>query len=92
MDDRQLATRKTSARLDWQLTRTTNSLPCRHLVCRSWEIVLICDDSGSMNTPLNNSNGSAFAKSVSRWDELKQTVSIIVDIAAVMDKDGECAR
>ena len=44
-----------------------------------------------MNTPLNNSNGSAFAKSVSRWDELKQTVSIIVDIAAVMDKDGECA-
>lgn len=53
--------------------------------------MLICDDSGSMNTPLSNSNGSAFAKSVSRWDELKQTVGIIVDIAAVMDKDGECA-
>ena len=73
----------------WQLTRKIRCLSSS--LCRSWEIVLICDDSGSMNTPLNNSNGSAFAKSVSRWDELKQTVSIIVDIAAVMDKDGECA-
>lgn len=50
-----------------------------------WEIVLILDDSGSMNTPLKNQNGaSAFAKSMTRWDELKQTVGIIVDIGAVM--------
>ena len=54
-----------------------------------WEIVLILDDSGSMNTPLQNQGGaSAFAKSVTRWDELKQTVGIIVDIGAVMDRDG----
>src|SRR4051812_34223468 len=42
-----------------------------------------------MNTPLTDQgNASAFAKSVTRWDELKHTASIIVDIAAVMDKDG----
>lgn len=55
-----------------------------------WEIVLILDDSGSMNTPLKDQGGaSAFAKSITRWDELKVTTSIIVDIGAVMDKDGE---
>lgn len=55
-----------------------------------WEIVLILDDSGSMNTPLNNqgSNASPFSPSITRWDEMKQTASIIVDIASVMDKDG----
>jgi hypothetical protein len=90
-----------------------------------WEIVLILDDSGSMNTPLKQqgTNASPFAKSITRWDELKQvgigswallrlalqarnlrvhsagpaccpvppylqTVSIIIDIGAVMDKDG----
>ena len=54
-----------------------------------WEIVLILDDSGSMNTPLKDQGGaSAFARSITRWDELKNTVSIIVDIGAVMDKDG----
>jgi len=52
--------------------------------------VLILDDSGSMNTPLKEQgpNANAFSKSTTRWDELKQTVGIIVDIGAVMDKDG----
>ena len=47
-----------------------------------FEIVLILDDSGSMNTPLadQGANASPFAKSVTRWDELKQTAGIIVDI------------
>jgi len=53
-----------------------------------WEIVLILDDSGSMNTPLAQQQGGAFAQSQTRWTELKQTVSIIIDIASVMDKDG----
>ena len=55
-----------------------------------WEIVLILDDSGSMNTPLKQANAGAspFAKSITRWDELKSSVGIIVDIGAVMDKDG----
>lgn len=54
----------------------------------SFEIVLILDDSGSMATPLQQPGAGAFARTVTRWDELKQTVGIIVDIAAIMDKDG----
>jgi len=54
-----------------------------------WEIVLILDDSGSMNTPVKQGAGaSPFARSITRWDELKSSVGIIVDIGAVMDKDG----
>ncbi|CAF1117057.1 unnamed protein product [Adineta steineri] len=45
------------------------------------EIVLLCDDSGSMNTPLQSSNQT-------RWDELKSLVNIIADICAVMDSNG----
>jgi len=52
-----------------------------------YEIVFICDDSGSMNTPLGDLAGP-FVKVPSRWDELKQTVSIVVDIASVLDPDG----
>jgi len=52
-----------------------------------YEIVFICDDSGSMNTPLGDLSGP-FDKMPSRWDELKQTVSIVVDLASVFDPDG----
>jgi len=45
------------------------------------EIVILCDDSGSMNTPLQGSNQT-------RWDELKSVVSIVTDISAVMDANG----
>ncbi|CAF4604449.1 unnamed protein product, partial [Rotaria sp. Silwood2] len=38
-----------------------------------YEIVFICDDSGSMNTPLGY--------------ELKQTISIVIDLASVFDPD-----
>ncbi|CAF3830554.1 unnamed protein product [Rotaria sp. Silwood1] len=56
-------------------------------VLEGYEIVFICDDSGSMNTPLGDLSGP-FDKKPSRWDELKQTVSIVVDIASVFDPDG----
>ncbi|CAF3487691.1 unnamed protein product, partial [Rotaria sp. Silwood2] len=45
------------------------------------EIVVLCDDSGSMNTPLQGTNQT-------RWDELKSLVNIVVDICAVMDSNG----
>ncbi|CAF1563811.1 unnamed protein product [Rotaria sp. Silwood1] len=45
------------------------------------EVVLLCDDSGSMNTPLQGTNQT-------RWDELKSLVNIVVDICAVMDSNG----
>jgi hypothetical protein len=56
-----------------------------------WDVVMILDDSGSMNTPLAQQSGGAFAKSQTRWTELKQTVQIIIDIGAVLDKDGLCS-
>jgi hypothetical protein len=52
-----------------------------------FEIVFIVDDSGSMNTPLGDITGP-FDHNPTRWDELRQTVSIVVDIASVFDPDG----
>ncbi|CAF3005535.1 unnamed protein product [Rotaria sp. Silwood2] len=52
-----------------------------------YEIVFIVDDSGSMNTPLGDITGP-FDRNPTRWDELRQTVSIVVDIASVFDPDG----
>ncbi|UJR15300.1 hypothetical protein I4U23_002253 [Adineta vaga] len=52
-----------------------------------YEIVFIVDDSGSMNTPLGDITGP-FDQNPTRWDELRQTVSIVVDIASVFDPDG----
>ncbi|CAF1260525.1 unnamed protein product [Rotaria magnacalcarata] len=52
-----------------------------------YEIVFIVDDSGSMNTPLGDLAGP-YDRNPTRWDELRQTVSIVVDIASVFDSDG----
>ncbi|UJR31198.1 hypothetical protein I4U23_018703 [Adineta vaga] len=52
-----------------------------------YEIVFIVDDSGSMNTPLGDVS-NPYDQSPRRWDELRQTVSIVVDIASVFDPDG----
>ncbi|CAF1574525.1 unnamed protein product, partial [Didymodactylos carnosus] len=48
-----------------------------------FEIVFICDDSGSMGEIT-----TAFERRSTRWDELKQTVSIVVDVCNVLDPDG----
>ena len=55
---------------------------------QGYEIVLICDDSGSMNTPVTTPGSNPYGKLPTRWDELKQTVSIIIDISAVLDENG----
>ncbi|CAF0900975.1 unnamed protein product [Rotaria sordida] len=52
-----------------------------------YEIVFLCDDSGSMGTAVGDTN-NAFAVRSTRWDELKQIVSITVDIGSVLDPDG----
>mmetsp|Transcript_135579 Transcript_135579/g.377582 ORF Transcript_135579/g.377582 Transcript_135579/m.377582 type:complete len:260 (+) Transcript_135579:59-838(+) len=48
-------------------------------VLKDYDIAIIADDSGSMRSRIG---------SVSRWDELKDTVSQIVDIATCFDTDG----
>ncbi|CAF4130320.1 unnamed protein product [Rotaria sp. Silwood2] len=52
-----------------------------------YEIVFICDDSSSMNTELSDVSGP-YKKAPTRWNELKQTVSIVVDLASTLDPDG----
>ena len=48
-----------------------------------FEIVCIIDDSGSMKTPLNDHTGHA-----TRWDELKNIINTVMDIALTFDDDG----
>ncbi|CAF0947456.1 unnamed protein product [Adineta steineri] len=54
---------------------------------RDFEIVFICDDSGSMKAPLHDVTNS-YGIQRTRWDELKQLVSIGVDSAFIFDPDG----
>jgi hypothetical protein len=54
-----------------------------------WEIVIICDDSGSMASASDAfPTSDPFAQKLSRFDELKRIVEQIMDIACVMDSDG----
>jgi len=54
-----------------------------------WEIVIICDDSGSMGSASDAfPTSDPFAPKFSRFDELKRIVEQIMDIACVMDSDG----
>lgn len=53
-----------------------------------YEIVIICDDSGSMANVLDQTPGDPFGKKYTRWDELKHYVSIVTDIAGVLDQNG----
>ncbi|CAF1479277.1 unnamed protein product, partial [Adineta steineri] len=52
-----------------------------------YEIVVICDDSGSMNTELSDVSGP-YTKPPTRWDELKQTVSVVIILANIFDRNG----
>jgi serine/threonine protein kinase len=50
----------------------------------AFDIVLICDDSSSM--ALENTQGDG--NKTTRWNELKETAKLVVDIAAAVDQDG----
>ena len=54
----------------------------------AFDIVLICDDSGSMTSPTTYPNQNPFAPRQSRWDELRFVTKIVVDIATTLDDDG----
>jgi hypothetical protein len=53
-----------------------------------FEIVVVVDDSGSMDSPVTSPGSNAYGVQETRWTEMKKTVSIIVDIASVLDKNG----
>ena len=56
----------------------------------SYKIVFVFDDSGSMNTTLNDSplnNANSLFKAT-RWDELKYFAEISIEIASVFNENG----
>ncbi|TPX73759.1 hypothetical protein CcCBS67573_g04977 [Chytriomyces confervae] len=64
------------------------SLINRHQISKMMaDIVIICDDSTSMNTKTANPTNPRTA-ATSRWEELKVTVQIVTEIVATLDDDG----
>lgn len=56
-------------------------LASRIQILEDYELVILCDDSGSMNTPIHGTT-------TNRWDELREMVHVVVDIYAAFDADG----
>ena len=50
-------------------------------ILEDYELVILCDDSGSMNTPIHGTN-------TNRWDELRQMVYTIAEIYVAFDSNG----
>ena len=46
-----------------------------------YEIIIVCDDSGSMKTEIDGTNRT-------RWDELKEFVKIILEVGTIFDPRG----
>jgi hypothetical protein len=51
------------------------------LELNDYEIVIVCDDSGSMNTKVDNTDKT-------RWDELRLIVKILIEIGVIFDTNG----
>ncbi|UJR19823.1 hypothetical protein I4U23_022956 [Adineta vaga] len=47
----------------------------------NFEIIILCDDSGSMNTQVDGTTQT-------RWDELREFVKIILEIGTIFDSSG----
>ncbi|CAF4224370.1 unnamed protein product [Rotaria sp. Silwood2] len=58
-----------------------NTLAQRLNILQQFEIVVLCDDSGSMNTPVDGTTRT-------RWDELRSIVQIVIEIATVFNSNG----
>ena len=51
------------------------------LQLQDYEIIIVCDDSGSMKTTVDNTERT-------RWDELRSIVKIILEISVKFDSNG----
>jgi hypothetical protein len=59
------------------------------VILEDFEMVVIADDSGSMNLPAPPpSERKIGLRTPSRWDELRDTVSLMVDLGCCFDKNG----
>ncbi|CAF3408023.1 unnamed protein product, partial [Rotaria sp. Silwood2] len=50
-------------------------------ILEDFEIVILCDDSGSMNSQIDGTEKT-------RWQELKEIVKIVLEVATVFDENG----
>lgn len=48
---------------------------------RNFEIAIVCDDSGSMKTPIASTK-------CTRWDQLRELVKIVIKIGVIFDSNG----
>lgn len=53
---------------------------------QNFDIVFLCDDSGSMRAKIQT--GNQYGRPKSRWDELREIVTMVVEVAHVFDADG----
>jgi len=59
------------------------------LQLEDYDIVCLCDDSGSMSTAVDQGNASdPFGKRKTRWDELCESMLIVGELATTLGKDG----
>jgi uncharacterized protein YegL len=55
------------------------------LTLKDYDIVLVVDDSGSMRRPSVSQQGVG---SQTRWEELKETLQVMIEVACCLDADG----
>ncbi|UJR27722.1 hypothetical protein I4U23_008999 [Adineta vaga] len=58
-----------------------SKLVSRIQMLEDYDLVILCDDSGSMNTPIHGTT-------TNRWDECRQMVHVIVDVFSAFDPNG----
>lgn len=57
-------------------------------ILKEFNIVFLCDDSGSMNTKNTYTDLNGTKKQTTRWEEAKEFVCNILDFAIALDDDG----
>lgn len=53
-----------------------------------YDIVFICDDSGSMKQPITTPNTKSYENLPRRWDEMRNIVSTVTKLSMLLDDDG----
>ena len=48
---------------------------------QNFDVVILCDDSGSMSTPIDENN-------TTRWDQLRKFVRLVAEISTIFDSNG----
>ena len=53
-----------------------------------YETVILCDDSGSMNTKIKNKNKNKDKNFETRWDELKYIINLLISLLTLYNNNG----